>query len=122
MPVNDVGVSWFSKSPSDDYSHRRSADPKCLRWQSPADYRSFPTVGNERSTKPSSAWQFGSTSSFGSSGAGGSLGFADPAGIVYAYVTSQMGTTLTGDPRDVALREPRSSAISASLELVRLAA
>jgi hypothetical protein len=26
-------------------------------------------------------------------------------GVGYAYVTSQMGTTLTGDPRDVALRE-----------------
>jgi len=56
--------------------------------------------------KPSSAWPFGSPSSFGSPGAGGSLGFADPkAGVGYAYVTSQMGTHLTGDPRDVALRE-----------------
>jgi len=28
------------------------------------------------------------------------IGFADPnAGIGYAYVTSQMGTSLTGDPR-----------------------
>jgi hypothetical protein len=35
----------------------------------------------------------------------GSLGFADPtAGVGYAYVTSQMGTTFTGDPLDVALR------------------
>ena len=33
------------------------------------------------------------------------MGFADPeAGVGYAYVTSRMGTTLTGDPRDVALR------------------
>jgi len=56
--------------------------------------------------KPSPAWPFGSEGSFGSPGAGGSLGFADPkAGIGYAYVTSQMGTTLTGDPRDLALRE-----------------
>ncbi len=55
--------------------------------------------------KPSAVWPFGSSSSFGSPGAGGSLGFADPeAGIGYAYVTSQMGTRLTGDPRDVALR------------------
>jgi len=30
---------------------------------------------------------------------------ADPkAGIGYAYVTSQMGTALRGDPRDLALR------------------
>jgi len=56
--------------------------------------------------KPSAVWPFGSSAaSFGSPGAGGSLGFADPqAGIGYAYVTSRMGTTLTGDPRDVALR------------------
>ena len=56
--------------------------------------------------KPSSTWPFGSSgAAFGSPGSGGSLGFADPdLGIGYAYVTSQMGTTLTGDPRDVALR------------------
>jgi CubicO group peptidase (beta-lactamase class C family) len=55
--------------------------------------------------KPSRLWPFGSEGSYGSPGAGGSLGFADPkAGIGYAYVTSQMGTALTGDPRDVALR------------------
>ena len=56
--------------------------------------------------KPSSEWPFGNASSFGAPGAGGSLGFADPtAGIGYAYVTSQSGTKLTGDPRDVALRD-----------------
>jgi len=56
--------------------------------------------------KPSPAWPFGNVGSFGAPGSGGSLGFADPiAGIGYAYVTSQMGTRLTGDPRDVALRE-----------------
>jgi CubicO group peptidase (beta-lactamase class C family) len=55
--------------------------------------------------KPSPVWPFGSPSSFGSPGSGGSLGFADPVmGVGYAYVTSQMGTTLTGDPREVALR------------------
>jgi CubicO group peptidase (beta-lactamase class C family) len=55
--------------------------------------------------KPSPVWPFGSEGSFGSPGSGGSFGFADPqAGIGYAYVTSQMGTTLTGDPRDLALR------------------
>ena len=56
--------------------------------------------------KPSATWPFGGEHSFGSPGSGGSLGFADPdAGIGYAYVTSRMGTALTGDPRDVALRE-----------------
>ena len=64
--------------------------------------------------KPSSVWPFGSGSSFGSPGSGGSLGFADPsAGVGYAYVTSQMGTRLTGDPRDVALRDALYSAIPA---------
>lgn len=56
--------------------------------------------------KPSRSWPFGSEESFGSPGSGGSLGFADPkAGMGYAYVTSQMGTTLSGDPRELALRQ-----------------
>ncbi len=64
--------------------------------------------------KPSAVWRFGSASSFGSPGSGGSLGFADPtAGVGYAYVTSQMGTRLTGDPRDVALRDALYLAIRA---------
>jgi CubicO group peptidase (beta-lactamase class C family) len=64
--------------------------------------------------KPSALWSFGSASSFGSPGAGGSLGFADPsAGIGYAYVTSQSGTQLNGDPRDVALRDALYAAVSA---------
>lgn len=67
--------------------------------------------------KSTPAWPFGSARSFGSPGAGGSLGFADPdAGIGYAYVTSQMGTALTGDPRDVALREALYSALGLSPE------
>jgi CubicO group peptidase (beta-lactamase class C family) len=65
--------------------------------------------------KPSAAWPFGGPTSFGSPGSGGSLGYADPAaGIGYAYVTSQMGTTLTGDPRDVALRDALYSALPGS--------
>ena len=65
--------------------------------------------------KPSPVWPFGSAASFGSPGAGGSLGFADPdAEIGYAYVTSQMRTTLTGDPRDVALRDALYAAIRPS--------
>ena len=65
--------------------------------------------------KPGPVWRFGSSSSFGSPGAGGSLGFADPAvGVGYAYVTSQMGTRLTGDARDVALRDALYLSITAS--------
>lgn len=64
--------------------------------------------------KPCAAWPFGSGRSFGSPGSGGSLGFADPdAGIGYGYVTSQMGATLTGDPRDVALRNALYAALPA---------
>jgi len=62
--------------------------------------------------KSTAIWPFGGPRSFGSPGAGGSMGFADPAaGIGYGYVTSQMGTALTGDPRDVALREALDSAL-----------
>ena len=56
--------------------------------------------------KPCHNWRFGGPRSFGSPGTGGALGFADPdSGIGYAYVTSRMGMTFTGDPRDVALRD-----------------
>jgi CubicO group peptidase (beta-lactamase class C family) len=62
--------------------------------------------------KPGPVIPFGTAAAFGSPGAGGAMGYADPAtGIAYAYVTSQMGATLSGDPRDVALR----SALDASL-------
>ena len=65
--------------------------------------------------KPSATWPFGGPTSFGAPGSGGALGFADPSrGIGYAYVTSQMGTTLTGDPRDVALREALYAALPAA--------
>jgi CubicO group peptidase (beta-lactamase class C family) len=60
-------------------------------------------------------WRFGSEGSFGFPGSGGSLGFADPkTGIGYAYVTSQMGTALTGDPRDLALRSAVDSVIASA--------
>ena len=65
--------------------------------------------------KSSAVWPFGSAGSFGSPGSGGSLGFADPtAGIGYGYVTSQMGTQLTGDARDLALREALYSVLRTS--------
>jgi CubicO group peptidase (beta-lactamase class C family) len=62
--------------------------------------------------KSTPIWSFGSARAFGAPGAGGSLGYADPeTGIGYAYVTSQMGTSLTGDPRDVALRAALDAAL-----------
>ena len=43
---------------------------------------------------------------FGTPGAGGSYGFADPEKeIGYAYIMSKMGLYLVNDPREVALRE-----------------
>ena len=55
--------------------------------------------------KPSAVWPMGSAAAFGAPGAGGSLGFADPANeIGYAYVTNRMSMKVTGDPREVALR------------------
>jgi hypothetical protein len=61
--------------------------------------------------KPSEVWPFGAAA-FGAPGSGGRLGYADPRrGVGYAYVTGQMGTVLTGDPRDLALRRALSAAI-----------
>ena len=63
--------------------------------------------------KSTAALPFGSASAFGSPGAGGSFGFADPLrGVGYAYVMNRMGTRLSGDPRDIALRDALSSCIS----------
>ena len=64
--------------------------------------------------KPNAVWHFGSPAAFGFPGAGGAMGFADPdTRIGYAYVTSQMGTSLTGDPREVALRDALRGAVAA---------
>jgi CubicO group peptidase (beta-lactamase class C family) len=64
--------------------------------------------------KSTPALPFGSARAFGSPGAGGAFGFADPeAGVGYAYVTNRMGTRLSGDPRDVALRDALYSSIAA---------
>ena len=63
--------------------------------------------------KPNSVWNFGSPAAFGFPGAGGAMGFADPAtALGYAYVTSQMGTSVTGDPREVALRDALHRAVA----------
>jgi CubicO group peptidase (beta-lactamase class C family) len=66
---------------------------------------------------------FGSPRAFGAPGAGGSIGFADPeSGIGYAYVTSQMGPALIGDPRDMALQQALHDAIRASARATAAAA
>jgi CubicO group peptidase (beta-lactamase class C family) len=64
--------------------------------------------------KPGPVLAFGRNDrAYGSPGAGGAFAFADPTvGLGYAYLTSQMGTQLTGDARDIALR----NAVYAALE------
>jgi CubicO group peptidase (beta-lactamase class C family) len=65
--------------------------------------------------KPNAGFPFGSASSFGHPGAGGSLSFADPEiQIGYAYVPNRKSTTMGGDPRDVALRRALFSATPAA--------
>jgi CubicO group peptidase (beta-lactamase class C family) len=65
--------------------------------------------------KSNPGWRFGSAAAYGSPGAGGSLGYADPlTGIGYAYVTNRKGTHLEGDPRDIALREALDKIVPAN--------
>jgi len=57
-------------------------------------------------SKPCPTWIFGSSEkAFGTCGAGGSFGFADPdTGIGFAYVMNRMGFYPWSDPRERALR------------------
>jgi CubicO group peptidase (beta-lactamase class C family) len=56
--------------------------------------------------KPIPMCTFGSSdNAFGTPGAGGSFGFADPdTGIGYGYVMNKLGFHLVSDPRELALR------------------
>jgi CubicO group peptidase (beta-lactamase class C family) len=56
--------------------------------------------------KPSTLITFGSSDhAFGTAGAGGSFGFADPdTGTGFAYVANKLGFHLVSDPRELALR------------------
>jgi CubicO group peptidase (beta-lactamase class C family) len=58
-------------------------------------------------SKPTPAWVFGSSgNAFGTPGAGGSFGFADPdTGVGFAYVMNRMGLYPFSDPRELALRQ-----------------
>lgn len=56
-------------------------------------------------TKSGRGYVFGSPSAFGTPGAGGSFGYADPrTGVGYAYVLNRMGPMQGGDPREAAVR------------------
>lgn len=67
--------------------------------------------------KPSESISFGHPGAFGMPGAGGSMGYADPeTGIGYGYVTNRMGTSLKGDPREVALRNAIPAKSAQNLE------
>lgn len=64
-------------------------------------------------SKPSADFQFGSShSAFGTPGAGGSFGFADPdAQVGFAYVMNKSGFYLWDDPREKSLRDAVYDAI-----------
>lgn len=57
--------------------------------------------------KPFPTFEFGSSdNAFGTPGAGGSFGFADPdTGIGYAYAANRLGFHIWSDPRELALRQ-----------------
>ena len=97
-----LGRPAFVSNVLDRAAHLRTNEEKLMALENHRDAIGW-TAGNV----------FGSSArSFGSPGAGGSLGFADPdAGVGYAYVMNQMGTRVTGDPRDVALRDALYAAL-----------
>lgn len=55
--------------------------------------------------RPFASFPFGSPRSFGTPGAGGAMGFADPElALGYGFVTNRMGFYIWDDPRELAVR------------------
>jgi CubicO group peptidase (beta-lactamase class C family) len=70
--------------------------------------------------KPFPRFRFGSRAglAFGTPGAGGSFGFADPdTGIGFAYAMNRTGFKLWDDPRELALRQALHVAIGSDPQL-----
>jgi CubicO group peptidase (beta-lactamase class C family) len=66
--------------------------------------------------KPDPGFPFGSPAAFGTPGAGGSCGFADPqAGIGYGYVLNLLGNHQGTDPRELAVRNAFFQSIGKAL-------
>lgn len=64
--------------------------------------------------KPWPGFEFGSDRAFGTPGAGGSLGFADPdLEMGFGYAMNRMDFHLWNDPREVALREAAAACVRA---------
>ena len=58
---------------------------------------------------------YGGPEGFGHSGAGGSVGFADPEhGITFGYVMNRMLANLSGDPRSTGLVKAVYDAVGAT--------
>jgi CubicO group peptidase (beta-lactamase class C family) len=55
--------------------------------------------------RPFPAFEFGSPRAFGTPGAGGAMGFADPdRALGYGFVTNRMGFSIWDDPRELTVR------------------
>ena len=69
--------------------------------------------------KPWPGFDFGSPRAFGTPGAGGSMGLADPElEMGFCYAMNRMGFHLLDDPRERALRDAARSAARAHLGIV----
>ena len=82
---------------------RPAKDPRLGRFDEVLRQESRYSLGY---CKPWPGFEFGSPLAFGTPGAGGSFGFADPElGLGFCYAMNRMDFYLVSDPRELALRE-----------------